>query len=131
MMITRTPRALSRASIRSLSTTTLTRPTILPRLAQTTLQSRLKSTIVERSPLHSVPSKAERVGKPAVDTNKGKVWDSAYEAVQDIKPGSFVLSSGTSLDTRRQEGVVLICRFRIMWNCGDYHQGFAGYSTYQ
>jgi len=103
-MIIRTPRALPRTSIRSLSTCTFTRPTILPRLAQTTLQSRLKSTIVERSPLHSVPSKAERVGKPAVDTKKGKVWDSAYEAVQDIKPGSFVLSSGMSLDTRRQLG---------------------------
>jgi len=95
-MITRTPRALPRASIRSLSTISLTRPSLLPRLTHvTTLQSRLKSTIVERSPLHSVPSKAERVGKPAVDTKKGKVWDSAYEAVQDIKPGSFVLSSGT------------------------------------
>jgi hypothetical protein len=96
MMITRTPRALPRASIRSLSTISLARPTLLPRLAHvTTLQSRLKSTIVERSPLHSVPSKAERVGKPAVDTKKGKVWESAFEAVQDVKPGSFVLSSGT------------------------------------
>lgn len=37
------------------------------------------------------------MGKPAVDTKKGKVWDSAYEAVQDVKPGSFVLSSGTFL----------------------------------
>ena len=98
MMITRTPRALPRASIRSLSTISHTRPTLLPRLAHvTTLQSRLKSTIVERSPLHSVPSKAERVGKPAVDTKKGKVWESAFEAVQDVKPGSFVLSSGTFL----------------------------------
>jgi hypothetical protein len=98
MMITRTPRALPRASIRSLSTISHTRPTLLPRLAHvTTLPSRLKSTIVERSPLHSVPSKAERVGKPAVDTKKGKVWESAFEAVQDVKPGSFVLSSGTFL----------------------------------
>ena len=39
------------------------------------------------------------MGKPAVDTKKGKVWDSAYEAVQDVKPGSFVLSSGTFLNT--------------------------------
>jgi hypothetical protein len=37
------------------------------------------------------------VGKPAVDTKKGKVWESAFEAVQDVKPGSFVLSSGTFL----------------------------------
>jgi hypothetical protein len=95
MMITRTPRALARGSIRSLSTAA-TRPTCLalPRLAYVV---RSKSTIVERSPLHSVPSKAEAVGKPAVDTKKGKVWDSAYEAVQDIKSGSLVLSSGRLL----------------------------------
>jgi hypothetical protein len=97
-MITRTPRALGRLSTRSLSTLTA-RPAVLalPRhvvVAPFTLTSRAKSTIVERSPLHSVPSKAEAVGQPAVDTKKGKVWESAHEAVKDIKAGSLVLSSG-------------------------------------
>lgn len=99
MMISRTTRALPWASIRLLSTTSITRPTLLAARPGyvTTLAVRSKSTVVERSPLHSVPSKAERVGKPAVDTKKGKIWESAYEAVQDVKPGSLVLSSGTVL----------------------------------
>jgi len=99
-MLSRTPRTISRISSRQLSNLTA-RPACLalPRhaiVAPTPLHSRGKSTIVQRSPLHSVPSKAEAVGKPAVDTKKGKVWESAEEAVKDIKSGSLVLSSGQS-----------------------------------
>jgi hypothetical protein len=97
-MISRTSRALlTRPSTSVRSLTTLTTPRfryVTP--TTSTFISRAKSTIVERSPLHSVPSKAERVGKPAVDTKKGKVWASAEEAVKDVKPGSLVLSSGKS-----------------------------------
>jgi hypothetical protein len=125
MMISRTPRAFSlrgQGSIRSLSTF---RPAslALPRPAQASYQCRAKSTIVERSPLHSVPSKAEGVGKPAVDTKKGKVWASAHDAVQDVKPGSFILSSGKSASRDYSEEFLKLTRnrVRIMWNCGNHH----------
>jgi hypothetical protein len=49
-----------------------------------------------RAHLDSVPSPAEAVGEPAVDQTRGKVWESADEAVKDLKSGSLVLSAGTS-----------------------------------
>jgi hypothetical protein len=108
-MLSRTPRSISRISSRQLSSLTA-RPACLalPRhvlVAPTPLHCRGKSTIVQRSPLHSVPSKAEAVGKPAVDTKKGKVWESAEEAVKDIKSGSLVLSSGQSYSSNLERSV--------------------------
>jgi hypothetical protein len=46
------------------------------------------------SKLSDLPSPAEKVGVPAVDTSKGKVWDSADEAIKDLGEGLLVLSAG-------------------------------------
>lgn len=47
------------------------------------------------SSLEMYPSPATMVGQPAV-AKKGKVWESADEAVKDLKSGSMVLSAGMS-----------------------------------
>ena len=50
---------------------------------------------VPKSTLDDVPSQAESVGEPAVgDVRRGKLWDSADEAIKDLKSGSTVLSAG-------------------------------------
>lgn len=41
-----------------------------------------------------MPSPGEGTGVPAVDKNKGKVWDDVDAAVADIKSGDVVLSAG-------------------------------------
>lgn len=125
-MISRTSRTLSWLSNRSL-TTSSARPACFALHCQITaapkpIHSRAKSTVVQRSPLHSVPSKAEAVGKPAVDTKKGKVWESAHEAVKDIKSGSLILSSGqypSHLPPRISGS--LTSRIRPVWYCRDNH----------
>ena len=48
-----------------------------------------------RKHLDSVPSPAEAVGEPGVDTSRGKLWESAEEAVKDIRSGSLILSAGS------------------------------------
>ena len=61
------------------------------RLNTSTLQPRK----VPKSTLDDVPSQAESVGEPAVgDVRRGKLWDSADEAIKDLKSGSTVLSAG-------------------------------------
>lgn len=52
--------------------------------------------LVEKHQLGSVPSPAERVGEPATEPRKGKLWGSADEAVKDLKSGSVILSAGES-----------------------------------
>ncbi|RSH89104.1 hypothetical protein EHS25_002770 [Saitozyma podzolica] len=73
------------------------RPTLLRPSAQHLASVRWSSVSVPNSKLDSVPSPAEGVGVPAVDKSKGKVWDSADEAVKDIKSGSLLLSAGFGL----------------------------------
>ncbi|WVF71038.1 hypothetical protein IAT40_005835 [Kwoniella sp. CBS 6097] len=51
----------------------------------------------EKASLNSVPSSAEAVGETAMTSRRGKVWDSAEEAVKDLKSGSMVLSAGFGL----------------------------------
>ena len=67
-------------------------------LAQTsqTLGLRWASTSVPNHGLDSIPSPAEATGQPAVDSQKGKVWDDVDEAVKDIQSGSMLLSAGES-----------------------------------
>ena len=51
--------------------------------------------LVEKHKLGSVPSPAEQVGEPAREPKRGKLWDSADDAVKDLKSGSTILSAGT------------------------------------
>lgn len=67
----------------------------------------LNTASIRPAPLDSVPSRAEAVGKPAVDTKKGKVWPSAEQAIQDLQSGSLVLSAGKLLGERIY-GIALI-----------------------
>ena len=56
---------------------------------------RFQTTVVtRRHRIDTLPSPAENVGDPPVSKGKGKVWDSAEEAISDIKSGSVVLSAG-------------------------------------
>lgn len=85
------------SSIRSLTTSSvgsLTRPRLVSSVpAASHLFRRYRST-EPPSPLRSVPSAAENVGAPPIDTKKGKFYESVDEAVKDIKSGSVVLSAG-------------------------------------
>jgi hypothetical protein len=105
------------------------RPTLLRPSAQHLASVRWSSVSVPNSKLDSVPSPAEGVGVPAVDKSKGKVWDSADEAVKDIKNGSLLLSAGESSRTPRRIRLLLLgsrrsrLRFRAMRDRRDHHRG--------
>lgn len=61
--------------------------------------------------LGSVPSPAENIGEPPIkkeEKKRGKLWDSAEEAVKDLKSGSVILSAGKSMSS--DEGVERMCR---------------------
>lgn len=60
---------------------------------------RWASVHVPNSGLDACPSPAEAVGKAAAVKGKGKVWDTADEAIADVKSGSLLLSAGMSLCT--------------------------------
>ena len=53
--------------------------------------------LVFKHKLGSVPSPAESVGEPPIkkaEKKRGKLWESADEAVRDLKSGSVILSAG-------------------------------------
>ncbi|KAG7527498.1 hypothetical protein FFLO_06870 [Filobasidium floriforme] len=58
---------------------------------------------VHKHKLGSVPSPAENIGEPPIkqpnkeEKRRGKLWDSADEAVRDLKSGSVILSAGFGL----------------------------------
>jgi hypothetical protein len=64
--------------------------------------------LVSKHKLGSVPSPAESVGEPPIkksEKKRGKLWDSADEAVKDLKSGSVILSAGESeLQFGREKG---------------------------
>lgn len=103
------------------------RPTLLRPSAQSLASVRWSSVSVPNSKLDSVPSPAEGVGVPAVDKSKGKVWDSADEAVKDMKSGSLLLSAGESNRTPRHTRLLSLdsrLRFRTMRDRRDHHRGY-------
>jgi len=58
--------------------------------------------LVSKHKLGSVPSPAESVGEPPIkksEKRRGKLWDSADEAVKDLKSGSVILSAGESMSS--------------------------------
>jgi hypothetical protein len=62
--------------------------------------------LVSKHELGSVPSPAESVGEFPIkksEKKRGKLWDSADEAVKDLKSGSVILSAGESMSS--DEGV--------------------------
>lgn len=52
--------------------------------------------------------------------NKKKVWDSADEAVKDVKPGDVLLSGGEPLGIRwNRRWLVLTEKARRLWSLWD------------
>lgn len=84
------------ASTSSRRTLVTLRPAIGRAAAVQVSNVRWASTSVPNHGLDSLPSPAEATGQPAVDSQKGKVWDDVDEAVKDIQSGSLLLSAGTS-----------------------------------
>jgi hypothetical protein len=60
--------------------------------------------LVSKHKLGSVPSPAENIGEPPIkksEKKRGKLWDSADEAVKDLKSGSIILSAGEFMSSHK------------------------------
>ena len=103
-MLRTTASRLPSLSIRSLGQPTRARAAaavVAPQLptarSSTAVSRRWASVHVPNSGLDACPSPAEGVGKASAVKGKGKVWDSADEAIKDVKSGSLLLSAGAYL----------------------------------
>jgi hypothetical protein len=60
--------------------------------------------LVSKHKLGSVPSPAENIGEPPIkksEKKRGTLWDSADEAVKDLKSGSIILSAGEFMSSHK------------------------------